>query len=142
MRACDKGHMVDWEGTKILEPHYLKRRVLGAIRIIKTSRNSNLDCGLVTRLGSHMNTKYSSLFHFSHHPFQSFSLSTSLLVYSCPCHQYPYQSCLCTLSSLAEEVPWTETSCIVAVVLQKLKVPCLTLPEKLLCVHSRGGGGF
>ena len=41
--------MKDWEGAEILEsePHYLKRRVLEAILIKKTNKNSNLDCGLV-----------------------------------------------------------------------------------------------
>ena len=49
VHAWDEGHRVDWEGAKILEsePHYLKRRVLESIWIKKTSRNSNLDCGLV-----------------------------------------------------------------------------------------------
>ena len=49
VRAWGEGRRVDWEGAKILEsePHYLKRRVLEAIWIKKTNRNSNLDCGLV-----------------------------------------------------------------------------------------------
>ena len=49
VHAWDEGHGVDWEGAKILEsePHYLKRRVLEAISIKKTSRSLNLDCGFV-----------------------------------------------------------------------------------------------
>ena len=49
VHAWDEGHRVDWEGAKILEsePHYLKRRVLEAISIKKTSRSSNLDCAFV-----------------------------------------------------------------------------------------------
>ena len=49
VHAWDEGYRVDWEGAKILEsePLYLKRRILEAIWVKKTSRNSNLDCGLV-----------------------------------------------------------------------------------------------
>ena len=48
VHAWDNQHRPDWDAAEILErePHFMKRRVLEAIWIQKTSLNSNLDCGL------------------------------------------------------------------------------------------------
>ena len=75
MHMHGEGYRVDWEGAKILEsePHYLKRRVVEAIWIKKTSKNLNLDCGLV-RFGIYISNEHMTSSSFPILSYQSLSL--------------------------------------------------------------------
>ena len=162
MHACDEGHKVDWEGTKILAT------------ILEKSPRSHLDKEDQQKLKSGwwpcQNKTWLPYFEWT--PSISFFQSPlSIILYkyitcvfvrvsSIPVYISVYQSCLCTLSPFT----WARSMpCIVAVVLlncmsdvssgqfrftdtilifmwicvssTKPKIPCLSLPEKPLCAH-------
>ena len=107
MHACDEGHRVDWEGTKIL-----------ATILEEKSPRSHPD---KEDQHSHILNEHQV---FSPISFFQSTLSTILSQHIISCVFMPmssipvYISLFCTPSPhLAEEGPWTETSCIVAVVL-------------------------
>ena len=113
VHAWDEGHRVDWEGAKILEsePHYLKRRVVEAIWMKKTSRNWNLNCALV-RLGSqtlneHMTFPSLIFVNFSFPPINHLNLAIIN-----PCLYQPISVLYCAPSPhLANEGLRTKMSC-------------------------------
>ena len=80
----------DWEAVKILqsEPHHLKKRVLEATWIKETSRNWNLDCGLV------LNQTWLPLFWMNTwHPHSLLSITITLTQQSI-LYISLYQSCI------------------------------------------------
>ena len=75
-----------------LEPYYLKIRVLEAIWIKETNRNSNLDCALV--LNQTWLPYFEWMPHFSiSHSLPSIKCSLSTIINSC-LYQPIYQSCI------------------------------------------------